>query len=92
MEHHRRARAFLHCSSTAVYKPDGHRIFDEEAPLGGNRGCRLPAAYSICSSPGRHGPVGRRRFEFPTTIARLSVPYGDDGRSPAIHLHMILNG
>ena len=28
----------------------------------------------------------------PTTIARLSVPYGDNGGWPAIHLHMMLNG
>ncbi len=26
MEHHRRATAFLHCSSTAVYKPAGHLV------------------------------------------------------------------
>ena len=32
MEHHRNARAFLHCSSTAVYKPEGHRVFDEDGP------------------------------------------------------------
>ena len=38
MEHHRGARAFLHCSSTAVYKPEGHRVFDEEGPLGDNHG------------------------------------------------------
>src|SRR6516165_2552543 len=32
MEHHRRARGFLHCSSTAVYKPSGHRAFAEDDP------------------------------------------------------------
>jgi UDP-glucuronate 4-epimerase len=28
----------------------------------------------------------------PTTVARLSVPYGDNGDWSAIHLHMMLNG
>ena len=28
---------------------------------------------------------GARRFELPTTIARLTVPYGDNGGWPAIH-------
>ncbi len=32
------------------------------------------------------------RFGLPTTIARLSVPYGDNGGWPAIHLHMMLSG
>ena len=32
MEHHRNARAFLHCSSTAVYKPMGHHVFAEDRP------------------------------------------------------------
>ena len=38
MEHHRDARAFLHCSSTAVYKPAGHTPLDEGAALGDNHG------------------------------------------------------
>ena len=32
------------------------------------------------------------RFGLPTTVARLSVPYGDRGGWPAIHLEMMLNG
>ena len=38
MEHHRRATAFLHCSTTAVYKPMGHHVFSEEDELGDNHG------------------------------------------------------
>ena len=34
MEHHREARAFLHCSTTAVYRPMGHHVFAEDGPLG----------------------------------------------------------
>jgi len=36
--------------------------------------------------------VGARRYQLPTTIARLSVPYGDRGGWPAIHLEMVLAG
>ena len=38
MEHHRNARAFLHCSSTAVDKPMGHHVFADRGPLGDNHG------------------------------------------------------
>jgi nucleoside-diphosphate-sugar epimerase len=94
MEHHRKARGFLHCSSTAVYKPMGHEVFDEASPLGDNHGVwPFLRTYSICKiaaeavarwSATRHG--------LPTTIARLSVPYGDGGGWPAIHLEMMRNG
>ena len=49
MEHHQGARAFLHCSSTAVYKPEGHRVFAEDGPLGDNHGVwPFLRTYSIC--------------------------------------------
>jgi UDP-glucuronate 4-epimerase len=94
MEHHQRARAFLHCSSTAVYKPDGHRMFDEGAPLGDNHGVwHFLRTYSICKIAAEGtARWAAQRFGLPTTIARLSVPYGDDGGWPAIHLHMLLSG
>src|SRR5271165_584119 len=38
MEHHRGARAFLHCSTTGVYKPMGHHVFKENDELGDNHG------------------------------------------------------
>ena len=94
MEHHRNARAFLHCSSTAVYKPEGHRVFDEDGPLGDNHGVwPFLRTYSICKIAAEGtARWAAERFELPTTIARLSVPYGDNGGWPAIHLHMMLNG
>jgi len=94
MEHHQRARAFLHCSSTAVYKPEGHRIFEEDGPLGDNHGVwPFLRTYSICKiSAEGTARWAAERFRLPTTIARLSVPYGDNGGWPAIHLHMILSG
>ena len=49
MEHHQHAEAFLHCSSTAVYRPEGHREFTEDAPLGDNHGVwDFLRTYSIC--------------------------------------------
>jgi nucleoside-diphosphate-sugar epimerase len=94
MEHHRGARALLHCSSTAVYKPAGHRVFDEDSPLGDNHGVwPFLRTYSICKIAAEGtARWGAERFGLPTTIARLSVPYGDNGGWPAIHLHMMLNG
>ena len=94
MEHHKGARAFLHCSSTAVYRPDGHRVFDEGGPLGDNHGVwPFLRTYSICKIAAEGtARWAAQRFELPTTIARLSVPYGDNGGWPAIHLHMMLSG
>ncbi len=94
MEHHQRARAFLHCSSTAVYKPEGHRVFAEDGPLGDNHGVwRFLRTYSICKIAAEGtARWGAERYGLPTTIARLSVPYGDNGGWPAIHLHMMLSG
>ncbi|HXN59018.1 MAG TPA: NAD-dependent epimerase/dehydratase family protein, partial [Acidimicrobiales bacterium] len=94
MEHYQHARAFLHCSSTAVYKPAGHRVFDEDGPLGDNHGVwPFLRTYSI-SKIAAEGTArwAAERFELPTVITRLSVPYGDNGGWPAIHLHMMLSG
>ncbi|UGQ10339.1 NAD(P)-dependent oxidoreductase [Yinghuangia sp. ASG 101] len=94
MEHHRAARAFLHCSSTAVYQPDGHRAFRETDPLGDNhRVWSFLETYSICKIAAEGAARwGAARHGLPTTIARLSVPYGDHGGWPAIHLEMMLAG
>ncbi|HUY21858.1 MAG TPA: NAD(P)-dependent oxidoreductase [Acidimicrobiales bacterium] len=94
MEHHRGARAFLHCSTTAVYKPMGHHVFAETGPLGDNHAVwPFLRTYSICKIAAEASARwAARRFELPTTIARLSVPYGDRGGWPAVHLHMMING
>jgi nucleoside-diphosphate-sugar epimerase len=94
MEHHKNARAFVHCSSTAVYQPDGHRLFKESDPLGDNhRVWSFLETYSICKIAAEGAARwGAARWNLPTTIARLSVPYGDNGGWPAIHLEMMLGG
>ncbi|HKA83539.1 MAG TPA: NAD(P)-dependent oxidoreductase [Acidimicrobiales bacterium] len=94
MHHCRGMRAFLHCSSTAVYQPDGHRAFAETDPLGDNhRVWRFMETYSIAKIAAE--AMARslaRQLGIPTTIARLSVPYGDSGGWPAIHVDMIRGG
>jgi len=94
MEHHQNAKAFIHCSSTAVYKPMGHHVFAEEDQLGDSHAVwPFLRTYSICKIAAEAtARWAARRFELPTTIARLSVPYGDRGGWPAIHLEMMLNG
>jgi UDP-glucuronate 4-epimerase len=94
MDHHRGARAFLHCSTTGVYRPMGHHVFAETDPLGDNHGIwPFLRTYSICKiATEAMGRWAAQKFDLPTTIARLSVPYGDRGGWPAIHLEMMLNG
>lgn len=85
-------RAFLHCSSTAVYQADGHRAFKETDPLGDNHRAIFPT-YSICKIAAESMvKFAARQWGIPTTIARLNVPYGDNGGWPAFHLEMILAG
>ncbi|HWC37183.1 MAG TPA: NAD(P)-dependent oxidoreductase [Acidimicrobiales bacterium] len=92
MYHCRGAKAFLHCSSTAVYQADGHHRFAETDPLGDNHRVLMPT-YSI-SKIAAEAMVrsGARQWGVPTTIARLNVPYGDNGGWPLFHLEMILAG
>ncbi len=94
MEHHQRAAAFLHCSTTGVYKPMGHHVFAEDDELGDNHGVwPFLRTYSIAKIAAEATALwGADRFGLPTTIARLSVPYGDRGGWPAIHLEMMING
>ena len=94
MEHHRDAAAFLHCSTTGVYKPMGHHVFAEEDQLGDNHGVwPFLRTYSIGKIAAEAtARWASRRFALPTTIARLAVPYGDGGGWPAIHLAMMRNG
>ena len=88
------AKAFVHCSSTAVYKPMGHHVFSEEGPYGDNHGVweflRTYSTAKIATEASVRWAA--RRFNLPSTIARLSVPYGDHGGWPAIHLEMMING
>ena len=78
MAHCRGAKAFLHCSSAAVYDPPDDEPRTERAALGDNHKPLFPT-YSISKIAGE--VVVRamsRALEVPAIIARLNVPYGDN--------------
>lgn len=87
-----RAKAVLHVSSAAVYAYGGHAPRREDAPLGDNHRALFPT-YSI-SKIAAETMVRfcARRLGVPATIARLSVPYGDNGGWPFYHLVMMRQG
>jgi nucleoside-diphosphate-sugar epimerase len=92
MYHCRKASAFLHFSSTAVYEYNGQAPRKESDPLGDNHRAMFPtyslskiAAESVCRTIAR-------LHRIPTTIARLSVPYGDNGGWMYYHLLMMQQG
>jgi UDP-glucuronate 4-epimerase len=92
MAHCRGAKAVLHCSSAAVYDPPDDEPRNESAALGDNHKFLFPT-YSISKIAGE--VVARsmaRVLGVPTTIARLNVPYGDNGGWPYYHMEMMLAG
>jgi UDP-glucuronate 4-epimerase len=90
MAHCRTATAFLHCSSTAVYDPPDDQPRTEHAALGDNHKLLFPT-YSISKIAGEAVVRSMARvLGVPTTIARLNVPYGDNGGWPFFHMEMIL--
>lgn len=92
MSHCREAHAFLHCSSTGVYEAASAAPQRESDPLGDNHRVMMPT-YSITKIAAE--AVVRttcRIFGVPTTIARLNVPYGDNGGWPAFHLALMRAG
>jgi len=92
MSHFRDAEAFLHCSSGAVYKPNGGRPFAEDSPHGDHHAHMMPT-YSIAKIAGESvARFGALEFGLPTVIARLNVPYGDAAGWPLFHLLMMRAG
>ena len=92
MAHCRNVKAFLHFSSTAVYEYAGQEPRREDSPLGDNHRVMFPtysiakiAAETVCRFVAHH-------YDIPTTIARLSVPYGDNGGWMYFHLLMMRDG
>lgn len=92
MAHCRGVKAFLHCSSGAVYDPPDDEPRTESAALGDNHKSLFPT-YSISKIAGE--VVARtmaRALGVPTVIARLNVPYGDNGGWPFYQMEMIRAG
>lgn len=98
IEHCRKARAFLHCSTTAVYQPQPDHVFTENDPLGDNHRVweeTLPflSTYSICKIAAEAMVrYGSDRWGLPAIISRLCVPYGDNGGWPSVHLDIMRAG
>jgi len=86
------AKGFVHFSSTAVYEYGGPEPRKENAPLGDNHRMMFPtysiskiAAETVCK-------FVAHQHNIPTTIARLSVPYGDNGGWMYFHMLMMQQG
>ena len=87
VQHCQTARAVLHCSSTAVYQHQGpaHELREAD-PLGDNHRVMFPT-YSLAKIAAEAvARAAAREHDVPTTIARLNVPYGDNGGWPAWHV------
>jgi UDP-glucuronate 4-epimerase len=90
---HTTPSAFLHCSSTAVYQHQGpkHELRETD-PLGDNHRVMFPT-YSIAKIAAEVvARASAREHGIPTTIARLNVPYGDNGGWPYYHLLYLQGG
>jgi nucleoside-diphosphate-sugar epimerase len=98
MEHASDSKALLHCSTIGVYEPAANHFFCEEDPLGDNHrvwAATMPflSTYSISKIAAETVVrYASRRWNIPTTIGRLSVPYGNNGGWPSLHLDMMLSG
>ncbi len=89
MAHFAGVESFLHCSSTAVYAPNGGAPMAEDDPLGDHHHDMMPT-YSIAKITAETtARFAATHFGVPTTIARLNVPYGDEGGWPFFHLLML---
>lgn len=93
MTRYKSAKAFLHCSSTAVYAPQGGEALPETSPLGDNNHTQMMPNYVLSKVAAE--AVARtyaRTLDLPTIICRLNVPYGDNGGWPWYHLLMMAGG
>ncbi len=92
LAHCKKARAFLQVSTTGVYQYAGQTLLKEDAPLGDNHRAMFPT-YSI-SKIAQETVVrfAAQEHGVPLTIARLSVPYGDNGGWPYWHAAMMKDG
>lgn len=87
-------KAFLHCSSCAVYEPNGLVAHKETDPLGDNhRPMGFLPTYSISKIAAESAAkYAAKRFAVPTVIARLDVPYGPTHGWPKIMLDLAQAG
>ncbi|MGA7055012.1 MAG: NAD(P)-dependent oxidoreductase [Mycobacterium sp.] len=96
MNHCRKAQAFLHVSSTCVYKPHAnhpHHAYAESDPLGGLASYAevYPVAKITAEGAVR---AAARMLNLPTTIARMNVGYSWTGHGglPVMQYNTFKNG
>jgi UDP-glucuronate 4-epimerase len=87
-------KAFLHCSSTAVYAPSGHSPRVEADLLGDSHASfGFMPTYSIAKIAAESAAkYAAQRFGVPVTIARLNVPYGERYGWMMFHMMMMKGG
>lgn len=86
------AKGFLYCSSTAVYRYQGHRAVCESDPVADRMAGPFPV-YSMSKVAGESVVrFAAEQYGVPTTIARLNLPYGPNGGMPAAHMSAMLRG
>jgi nucleoside-diphosphate-sugar epimerase len=87
-------KAFFHCSSCAVYEPNGHVAHVETDPLGDNhRKMGFMPTYSISKIAAETAvKYASRRFGVPSVIARLDVPYGPNHGWPQMMITLAQMG
>jgi len=87
-------KAFFHCSSCAVYEPNGHVSHIETDPLGDNhRKMGFMPTYSISKIAAESSvKYASRRFGVPAVIARLDVPYGPEHGWPQMMVRLAQMG
>ena len=93
IKHSQKAKAFLYCSSTAVYAQHSKDKLKENAALGDSHLVLGMPTYSMSKIAAE--TVARfacAEWNVPTVIARLNVPYGDNGGWPYFHLLMMMQG
>jgi len=88
----RKAKAWLHASSSGVYHHAAHQPRKETDPLGENHRIILPT-YSLSKIAAEvMARFGARQWNIPTTIARFNVTYGNNGGWPSLHLDWLVAG
>jgi UDP-glucuronate 4-epimerase len=91
MERSRSARGFLLCSSTGVYEPSPEPVRETD-PLADNHRVMFTTYSIVKIATEAVARTCARLFDLPTVIARLNVPYGDNGGWPFWHLVMMEGG
>jgi len=87
LQHCRKARGFLYCSTGSIYRYQGQRPLSEAdgpgVPQRANYSFSKIAGEAVCSWVAEH-------FKIPLTIIRICSTYGPEGGAPAERLEMIL--